>query len=91
MPVVFCQVTFGTHTDSRTTISDIILPDEVSFSIVQIRAVVLTEEAIKSKYVIGNHYHPKASGREEFFVATGPEDKELFCLPGAIQSAARSR
>ncbi len=80
MPITFCRVTCGGNVDNRRAISDIVMPDGVPFPIIQIKTVTLTKEAVELRLAVGNHYHTKESGREEFFVVVGPKDVPLVTI-----------
>jgi dTDP-4-dehydrorhamnose 3,5-epimerase-like enzyme len=80
MDMSFSNITVGGHTDPRRTIVDIVFPEGFAFPfpVVQMKTVRLSEEAITGGLVVGNHYHPVASRRQELFVAVGPKEQPLF-------------
>lgn len=62
------------------TLSDFYLPKNIKlpFDARLFRVIQPTNLAIRNKLVLGNHYHPKKSGRWEFFVIAGKSKVNLF-------------
>jgi quercetin dioxygenase-like cupin family protein len=78
----------GNHIDIRRIIDETVLETGFlpSFPIKQVKVITFPKEAVEQKAVIGNHYHPQESGRQEFYVIIGKpsEEEEKNSLPAFV-------
>lgn len=66
--------------DGRRTIYEMVFEDgeKERIETVQIKIIALKSEAVKSEMAVGNHFHTPESGRDEIFVAIGPDDGQAL-------------
>jgi hypothetical protein len=71
------------HRDPRRVIMDAEFSEGFSlpYAIKQVKTIVFTAEAAEKGMVIGNHYHPEQSGRQEFFILIGELSVEEKKIP----------
>lgn len=64
--------------DNRRTIQEAVLGEGfiLPFPAKHFKIITLTQEAVDQKLAVGNHYHTKESGRQEFFVILGGKSGE---------------
>lgn len=64
--------------DERRTLNDAALGKSFDFPFAakQFKVLTMSQQAVDRKLAVGNHYHPKESGREEFLVVLGGKSGE---------------
>lgn len=68
------------NSDSRRSLSEIVFLDQfpLMFPVGQVKVITFTDDAVRYRQTVGNHYHTIESGRHEVFVAVGPANVELI-------------
>lgn len=80
MNIKFYKVKNSSENTEIRLLADFYLPKNIKlpFDARLFRVIQPTDLAVKNKLVLGNHYHPKKSGRWEFFVIFGKTKANLF-------------
>ncbi|MDO8424401.1 MAG: hypothetical protein Q7S70_00495 [bacterium] len=82
----------GWHIDKRRIIIDTVFREGMvlPFPIKQVKVIDFSREGVDQAMAVGNHYHSKESGRQEFFTVLGAPESSL-CLSFRWRKAGQEK